>query len=116
MLSLATIAVLAIFVVIILFSAVRILREYERGVVFTILVKPGRALEKFSLNSSFELTLSIRAKSLENAANARAREAIAQIFSLPPSRVEILSGHRSRMKRILLHKVRLLDVCREGQP
>src|SRR5258708_6160184 len=36
MLSLATIAVLAIFVVIILFSAVRILREYERGVVFTL--------------------------------------------------------------------------------
>src|SRR6478672_4524039 len=36
MLSLATIAILAIFVVIILFSAVRILREYERGVVFTL--------------------------------------------------------------------------------
>ncbi len=36
MLSLATIALLAIFVVIILFSAVRILREYERGVVFTL--------------------------------------------------------------------------------
>jgi len=36
MLSLATIAVLAIFIVIILFSAVRILREYERGVVFTL--------------------------------------------------------------------------------
>ena len=36
MLSLATVAVLAIFVVIILFSAVRILREYERGVVFTL--------------------------------------------------------------------------------
>src|ERR671937_961820 len=36
MLSLATIALLVIFVVIILFSAVRILREYERGVVFTL--------------------------------------------------------------------------------
>src|SRR5512133_2136354 len=36
MLSLATVAVLAILVVVILFSAVRILREYERGVVFTL--------------------------------------------------------------------------------
>jgi regulator of protease activity HflC (stomatin/prohibitin superfamily) len=36
MLSLATVAILAIFVVIILLSAVRILREYERGVVFTL--------------------------------------------------------------------------------
>ena len=36
MLSLATVALLAIFVVIIFFSAVRILREYERGVVFTL--------------------------------------------------------------------------------
>ena len=36
MLSLATVGLLAIFVVIILFSAVRILREYERGVVFTL--------------------------------------------------------------------------------
>jgi regulator of protease activity HflC (stomatin/prohibitin superfamily) len=36
MVSLATVAVLAILVVVILFSAVRILREYERGVVFTL--------------------------------------------------------------------------------
>ena len=36
MVSLATFAILAILVVIILFSAVRILREYERGVVFTL--------------------------------------------------------------------------------
>jgi regulator of protease activity HflC (stomatin/prohibitin superfamily) len=36
MLSLVTVGLLAIFVVIIFFSAVRILREYERGVVFTL--------------------------------------------------------------------------------
>ena len=36
MLSLATVALLAIFLVIIFFSAVRVLREYERGVVFTL--------------------------------------------------------------------------------
>ena len=36
MLSVATVGILAIFVVIILLSAVRILREYERGVVFTL--------------------------------------------------------------------------------
>ena len=36
MLTVATVAILAIFVVGILFSAVRILREYERGVVFTL--------------------------------------------------------------------------------
>src|SRR5207253_11164120 len=36
MVSLATVAVLAILVVVILFSAVRILREYERGVIFTL--------------------------------------------------------------------------------
>ena len=36
MLSAAVIAVIGIFVVSILYSAVRILREYERGVVFTL--------------------------------------------------------------------------------
>src|SRR5262249_42731067 len=36
MLSIATIAGLAVLAVIVLFSAVRILREYERGVVFTL--------------------------------------------------------------------------------
>src|SRR6266487_1660496 len=36
MLSIATIVALAILAVIVLFSAVRILREYERGVVFTL--------------------------------------------------------------------------------
>src|SRR6476659_8142733 len=33
---LATVAIIAILVVVILYSAVRILREYERGVVFTL--------------------------------------------------------------------------------
>lgn len=32
----ATVAIIAILVVAILYSAVRILREYERGVVFTL--------------------------------------------------------------------------------
>src|SRR5262244_4144494 len=36
MLSIATITALAVLAVIVLFSAVRILREYERGVVFTL--------------------------------------------------------------------------------
>src|SRR5213595_3635375 len=36
MLSIATIVALAILAVIVLFSAVRVLREYERGVVFTL--------------------------------------------------------------------------------
>lgn len=36
MISAATVAVIAIFIVVILYSAVRILREYERGVVFTL--------------------------------------------------------------------------------
>src|SRR3982074_232211 len=36
MLSVATVGILAIFVVIILLSGGRILREYERGVVFTL--------------------------------------------------------------------------------
>src|SRR2546428_8500431 len=36
MISAVTVAIIAILVVSILFSAVRILREYERGVVFTL--------------------------------------------------------------------------------
>ena len=36
MFSAAIVAIIVVFIVIILFSAVRILREYERGVIFTL--------------------------------------------------------------------------------
>lgn len=91
-----------------------VLREFldddENGVVFTIKVKPGSAKERLFVDSELELVLSIRAKAIENAANFRTKEIIAQIFSLAPSRVEILSGQKSRHKRILLKKISLEEM------
>lgn len=91
------------------------LQEDEKGVVFTIKVKPGATVEKLSINNEFELTLSIRAKAVENAANIRVKEALAEIFSVPPSRVEIVCGQKSRVKRILLRNQGLVELIK-GRP
>jgi uncharacterized protein YggU (UPF0235/DUF167 family) len=88
------------------------LHEDERGVIFTVRVKPNATKEKLSINASMELTLSVRAKALENEANLRVKHLIAQIFDLAPSKVLIISGDKSRIKRILLLKVSMSEILK----
>ncbi len=45
----------------------------------------------------------------EGEANRRCREVLAEALEIPPSRVEILSGHRARRKRV---RVKGVDAAR----
>lgn len=78
------------------------LSDDERGVLITVKVKPNAAKEKLFVSSGDELTLSVRAQALESAANVRVIEIFSEIFTLPKSKIVIISGHKSRIKRILL--------------
>lgn len=77
----------------------------ERGVIITFKVKPNAASEKLWLNQD-EIILSVNAPALDNKANMRVMELLAEIFSVPKSKIEMLSGYRSRLKRVLIRAVK----------
>lgn len=74
----------------------------QEGAVLAIFVKPNANVERLFINEAKELCLSVAAKATKNAANERVVELIAQIFSVPKSRVTIIGGATSRNKRLLI--------------
>lgn len=51
------------------------------------------------------LQVRVTAAPTEGEANRRCREVLAEALEIPPSRVEILSGHRARRKRVRVEGV-----------
>ncbi|MCA9507117.1 MAG: DUF167 domain-containing protein [Myxococcales bacterium] len=75
----------------------------KQGVSLTIKIKPNAFVEKLSLSSTQELLLSVRATASKGEANTRVIEVLSELLSIPKSRIEIISGHTSRIKRLLFH-------------
>ena len=61
-------------------------------------VRASARREKLEVLSRKELSIAVREKALENAANRRVIELVALHFGVPKSRVPILRGHRSMSK------------------
>lgn len=80
------------------------LHQTPNGVVLSLKVKPGAKIEKLFISSINEVCLSVKAPALENAANVRVIELISQLFSIPKSNIEIISGTQSQHKRVLIKK------------
>jgi uncharacterized protein len=80
----------------------KLLVPHELGFLITIKVKPNATKEKLYLNEAGEITLSVKAVAADNAANLRVIELMSHLYSIPKSRIEIVSGATSRRKRILL--------------
>lgn len=75
---------------------------HEQGSLITLKVKPNAKKERLYRAESGELTLSVHAVAADNAANNRVIELLSDIFSVPKSRIEIISGGTSRIKKIML--------------
>jgi uncharacterized protein (TIGR00251 family) len=70
---------------------------------FTVRVKPGASREAVGGRWRDDaLIVAVRAKAVDGKANAAVRAALADAFGTRPSRVEIVTGARSRDKVIKL--------------
>ncbi len=78
-------------------------RVEKQGLGLVLKVKPNSSREKLYLSNTGELVLNVRDAALEGAANLRVVEILSYILSIPKSKIEIVAGHASRTKRILLH-------------
>lgn len=91
------------------------LDETSKGVFISILVKPGAKKEKISLNAEGNLTLSVAAQPVENAANDRVRQLLAGLFQIPKSSVIVHSGHASRQKLIRIEGIGIEEIKKRGR-
>lgn len=69
-----------------------------------VIVIPHAKKEYIEANSSNTFTVSVKEKTERNMANIRMRELLAQHFSVPMSAIQIVAGHRSPKKRIIIKK------------
>lgn len=86
-----------------------IVRDSE-GVVFTVRVQPRASRDEVAGVIDGAMKVRLQAPALEDRANLALCEYLAQLLKTPKSAVRILSGDRSRIKRIAIRGVTELEV------
>ena len=75
-------------------------QEKDGGVIFSVRVQPRASKDEIAGEMDGALKVRLRAPAVEDRANEALVEYLAQLLKRPRSAVRILSGERSRTKRI----------------
>jgi uncharacterized protein (TIGR00251 family) len=79
--------------------------EREGAVTFSMRVQPRAGKDEIAGEMAGALKVRLRAPAVEDRANEALVEFLAQLLKRPRSAVRILSGERSRTKRVEIHGV-----------
>jgi uncharacterized protein (TIGR00251 family) len=82
------------------------IQKNPRGVVFKVLVQPRSAKNMIAGLHDDALKVKLTAPPVNNAANRMCIKFLAKALGVPKSSLEIVSGHTSRNKQVLLHSDR----------
>jgi uncharacterized protein (TIGR00251 family) len=80
-------------------------QEREGAVIFSVRVQPRASKDEIAGEMGGALKVRLRAPAVEDRANEALVEFLAGLLKRPKSAVRILSGERSRRKRIEIHGV-----------
>jgi uncharacterized protein (TIGR00251 family) len=80
-------------------------QEREGAIIFSVRVQPGASKDEVSGEMAGALKVRLRAPAVEGRANEALVEFLAQLLKTPKSAVRILSGERSRTKRMEIRSV-----------
>lgn len=72
------------------------------NIVFEVRVKPGSKVEGIELASTGVVVVKVRARPVEGAANKAVIEALSEHFSIAKSRIFLVSGAKSKVKRFAI--------------
>lgn len=86
------------------------IQERDVKVIFDVRVQPRASRDEVAGVYGGALKIRLRAPALENKANEALVELLAGLLKRPKSAVRILSGERSRTKRIEIHGATRQDV------
>ena len=79
--------------------------ERESAAIFSVRVQPRASKDEIAGEMAGALKVRLRAPALEDRANEALVEFLASLLKTPKSAVRILSGERSRTKRLEIHGV-----------
>jgi len=78
------------------------LKETSQGIVLKVFVQPRSAKNMIAGQHGDALKIKLTAPPVDGAANKMCIQYLAKFLKVPKSALEIISGHTSRTKRILL--------------
>jgi uncharacterized protein (TIGR00251 family) len=81
------------------------MREHSKGIVFHVFIQPRSSKNMIVGRHGDSLKLKLTAPPVSGAANKMCVKFLAKHLSVSPSSLEIISGHASRTKKILLKSV-----------
>jgi len=82
------------------------IQKNPQGLVFKVLVQPRSSKNMLAGLHDDALKIKLTAPPVNNAANRMSIKFLAKALGVPPSSLEIVSGHTSRNKQVLLHSDR----------
>ena len=80
----------------------KFLRENSRGILLQVVIQPRASKDMIVGLHGDRLKIRIAAPPVEGEANKRCIQFLAKCLSVPRSRLEIISGHSSRNKSLLI--------------
>ena len=86
-----------------------LITESSEGVTISLHLQPRAARTEICGIQGDELKVRVTAPPVEDAANRLCIEFFAKLFKLPKSAVSIMSGHKSRHKRLFISGVTMKD-------
>ena len=78
------------------------IREHSKGIVFHVFIQPRASKDMIVGIHGDRLKIKVAAPPVEGEANKRCIQFLAKRLSVPRSTLQIISGHNSRNKKILL--------------
>ena len=82
-----------------------VVQTNPEGIIVSVRVQPRASQDEIAGVNDSALKIRLRAPALEDRANEALCEFLAQLLKTPKSAVRILSGHRSRNKRVEIRGV-----------
>jgi len=82
------------------------IQKNSQGLVFKVLVQPRSSKNMLAGLHDDALKIKLTAPPVNNAANRMSIKFLAKALGIPQSSLEIVSGHTSRNKQVLLHSDR----------
>ena len=86
------------------------------GVYVDVYVQPGAKHPGVKGRHGGALKIALAARAVEGQANRATLEAVAELFSVRPTEVEVVAGHHSRHKRLFLNGVSVPDARAKLEP
>ena len=80
------------------------LSSHKKGVVIKIHVQPRSAKNKVCGLHGDALKIKLTGPPVEGVANKQCLVFLSKFLGIPRTRLEIISGHKSRQKRVLIHQ------------